>query len=617
MELGYAHQLFQEKQRKGLKQQNISKEWPLLNRLLECEVLDYIDYSLAKDLLCSEHSEAVAAFVCYLCLAARSGHICVEINGNILNPDPRELFHTPQLELTDKATLENDCDLFAELVRKGVTLLPIKLLQILEQGNGALMFPIYKDRNRFYFQRNLFAENEIKQCVEILYHSNPSLSVDLPLLQEKLAKFIADKQLLAEQAQAIMHAAQYGLTLITGGPGTGKTYTAGVLIKALLESLTPEQKNQFEIMLSAPTGKATANLQASLQRATDGKLQTVKIVTGTLHRLLYRMPFDKLSADLILVDESSMIDIRLMVRLLRAIKPGARLILLGDRYQLPPVEGGSLFTDLNVWGLSLPRQPVIALKTCLRIESQPIYEFAQAVNAGDYSAIEKLLSNPHRELDRLSFEGADFMVQHHLIHYAKHYFPTAAIQNYDHSFLETFQKFRLLSPLRQGPLGIESLNQELFLAMVKTVPRGGFMAIPILIVQNDDRLELYNGDVGVLFCRKLKGIEQGIPFAEEHIAFFAGRGTDQPFYQEQHQARAIPMVLLPPYEIAYCLSVHKSQGSEFDHVLLVMPEGSELFGREVLYTAITRAKKKLSFYSSDQTLQQTVQRCCSRLSGLR
>jgi exodeoxyribonuclease V alpha subunit len=130
-----------------------------------------------------------------------------------------------------------------------------------------------------------------------------------------------------------------------------------------------------------------------------------------------------------------------------------------------------------------------------------------------------------------------------------------------------------------------------------------------MIVSNHQRLELCNGEVGLLF-EKVRGD------SSSHFAVFEGRGPAQPYFNEDLEVRKLPAIVLPQYEFAYCLSVHKSQGSEFDRVLLLLADGSELFGREVLYTAVTRAKKSLELYGSDQIIESVLEQQPQRISGI-
>jgi len=229
-----------------------------------------------------------------------------------------------------------------------------------------------------------------------------------------------------------------------------------------------------------------------------------------------------------------MIDAGMMARLFAAVKTGARLVLLGDAEQLPPVEAGGLFVDLT------RHENVCHLTRCLRTELQEIVSMAEAVKRGEIIPTKPLPSL--KELVKM--EGT------------------------------------ILTPLRRGPYGADALNRRC--AAARTGP------VPILITVNDRKLGLFNGDVGTL---------------EGECARFS-------------EGREISKSLLPAYEYAYVLSVHKSQGSEYDAVSILLPPGSERFGREMLYTAITRGRKKVDVYGDPSVVEAIVAKKTPRLSGL-
>jgi exodeoxyribonuclease V alpha subunit len=162
----------------------------------------------------------------------------------------------------------------------------------------------------------------------------------------------------------------------------------------------------------------------------------------------------------------------------------------------------------------------------------------------------------------------------------------------------------LLSPLRKGPLGVESLNEAIWQQISSQNFSMGWLAIPIMIVKNDHQQDLFNGETGILI-RSLPLQSIG----REDYALFASRENTQ-------EHRRFSASVLPPYEYAYCISVHKSQGSEFDHVILALPEGAEIFGREMLYTAITRARKQFDLYGSDETVRKIIKQKEIRLSRI-
>lgn len=586
--------------------------WPILHQFLALGGLSYVDCALAELLLKDypEANEKCAAFICYLSAAARQGHLCVRVVEKNIYPDPF-LFWSDSNISSDIGELTKT---LSEMIMEGALLIPKELITNYSATDSYFpSTPICKQGDNFYLQRYWVYETLFLQHLHNLEQSNPSLSLDVNILRKQVQEAEKDKILLTEQGKAILNIATENLTLICGGPGTGKTYTAGQLIKFFWSSLSEEQRQKCRIALAAPTGKAAANLQKSLAKVVNDLKDFKLSKAQTLHALLnIRGPqwtVQKLTADLIIVDESSMIDVRLMTCLLAAVKPGARLVLLGDPHQLPPVEAGSLFADLIAYRKtsSNQQQHPIELKKCLRAELQGIIDFADSINAGDVNRTLGFLSN--REscgVSRVQLSEQD------LIEYACPYFPST--DHFDEhnpqKILEAFNQFRLLSPLRKGSFGVDELNRLFLKQMIKKISRGVFIA-PIMLVNNDARLELFNGEVGILVRRnRFSSDFQDLQCQEGDYALFPSKN------QSDCEARKFPALLLPKFEYAYCLSVHKSQGSEFDHVLLLMPEGAQVFGREVLYTAATRAKKKLEILGDDEILKETIQRCSHRFSGV-
>ena len=568
--LGFAQKLFLEKGEKSFwraSQKSLLKE----DGLLDLDEGTYIDSVLVEQLLQDhpEIDEKVASLIYRLSAAAREGHLCLEYT----DADLDSLNFPPSLVTHYSADHLND--------------------------SSFPTTPLCRFENLFYLQRYWVQETLFIKSLLRMIEFSPTLKIEAFKVQERLNVLQNEKKLLPEQAQAILAASQQSLTIISGGPGTGKTYTAGLLFN-ILWSLV-ENPEKCQTAFAAPTGKAAANLSSSLAKA-FGKEVEVK----TLHSLLgigsYMDEEVILSADLVLVDECSMIDANMMGRLLASIKPGARLILLGDKHQLPPVEAGSLFSDMMIYLEKIGRSAT-ELKTCLRAELQEIIECADRINNGNSEGLIEMIQAGKMAHYPLPVEGSLFPYQQKLFSRVESFFPILKPDHVSPSeLLRLFDKFRLLSPLRKGPLGVDEINAYLFHQLMKKVPEGVEMIIPIMIAQNDKRLELSNGEVGILVSRKgHKGVGDYALFPQKNSL--------------ESNPRQLPSLLLPRYEYAYCLSVHKSQGSEFERVLLVMPAGSERFGREVLYTAVTRARKALEIWANVETLTQTVSQQKTRMSG--
>ena len=390
------------------------------------------------------------------------------------------------------------------------------------------------------------------------------------------------ERLELEQASAIRHALSSPLSCIFGGPGTGKTYTAGIFLQCFLRAYPKNELPFLRIALAGPTGKATANLEKSIQHALGKEYETFKkqIDVKTLHALLGMRRFTSkrevptfLPYQLYIVDESSMVDVSLMAEFLAHVRTGAKVLFLGDPYQLPPVEPGEIFSDF------VKKENVGGLTKCLRTDLAVILQLASYVKEGnaeqtvellvrgDSAATFHCIDNP--QTLKKSFENEKER-------FSKIFTKLLAQKIDPKQLLVELNQFRLLSPLQDGPWGVKTLNRYFHHPLE-----------PVMISQNDYQLNLMNGEIGVLE-------------KEAGYAFFLGK--------KEEEVRKVPAILLSTSERAYALSVHKSQGSEFDHVVLFLPPGSEVFGRKMLYTAITRARKKIEIWGSLETLKACITR---------
>lgn len=588
------------------------RECPLLDSLFTQKRISYLDYILVHRLL-RDHPEAgqeVALFLCHLTLAAKEGHLCVHVSDTGVNPTVAHLWRNEEGRLS-----VDEEQALTQKMLVGAKNIPHVIITTLDKHHDLIPHtPICREGDTFYLQRYWIFETLFLKHLKRHIQTHPILEINSVKVKETLQNMIQNKVLLEEQAQAIEQACSNSLTLITGGPGTGKTYTAGHLIRVFWENLSEEQKASCQIVLAAPTGKAAANLQRSLSSVAASLKGFPLIQSKTLHALLgikqgvSHQDSKRLSADLVVIDESSMIDVRMMASLFESLKPGSRLILLGDKHQLPSVEAGSVFVDLIQLHYKYPQLniPCVSLSVCLRAELKSLIDFAQLVNLGLAQEVLHQLNHIHVQgIKRIHLSDDKKEAQRKFLSHICSYFPSI-IQpgKRPEQLLDLFQSIRLLSPMRKGPFGVEMLNQLIWEQLSQKYSMNGWMAIPIMIAVNDYSQELFNGETGVL-VRRLPMHALG----PDDYALFPSR-------QEGGEVRRISALLLPKYELAYCLSVHKSQGSEFERVVLVLPEGSELFGREVLYTAITRARKSLEIYGSDTVIVKTVEQQGLRLSGI-
>ncbi|OGN59011.1 MAG: hypothetical protein A3D18_02415 [Chlamydiae bacterium RIFCSPHIGHO2_02_FULL_49_29] len=464
-----------------------------------------------------------------------------------------------------------------------VTLFPEEVVERVDRTSGPFAKPLCLFGDLLYLQKNWIFENRLLKELK-------RLSEPLPLL--RLSDEAED--LTEEQRNAMQRAAGSSLSLITGGPGTGKTYMAARIIRAFLK-----ENASFRLALAAPTGKAAAALEDALC-GMGGSFPSARV--ATVHALLFLKPHSeevekKLPYDLILVDEASMLDARLFAALLASVQVGTRLILMGDSDQLPPVEAGSLFADLLDLGLF----PCTRLTKWLRTESRPLLELARAIRDGDKAVALQLMRKESLQGDfGFSFLSVN-QIHERIWSFVKERIPAHFSQRpTKEEIRQVLEGFRILSCLRTGPLGVDALNQKLVNQFYRTAPVGSYVAIPVLLTRSDSSRDLYNGQTGVFI--KQKEERDGVLLTEKDEIVFA--------------ERTLPALAVAHFEYACCLSVHKSQGSEYAEVLLLVPKGSDNFGREVLYTAATRAKNQLWVVGDEATIEKALERSSRRQSGL-
>ena len=461
------------------------------------------------------------------------------------------------------------------------------------------------------------------------------------------------------------------LSVITGGPGTGKTYTAARLL-ALLLALSPAP-DRLRIALAAPTGKAAARLRQAIETAL-GQLQrqlgdalplqllAAQVASArTLHGLLGARPGTRhlrhgpahpLEVDVLIVDEASMVHLEMMAKLLDALPPQARLVLLGDKDQLASVEAGAVLGDLchgaqaghyrpstlaylaATTGQAVPegladaQGSALAQQTVMLRRSQRfggvIGDLAAAVNSGDAGRAQALLGatsdgpvvwlTPATPADVLSLalagrSGAPGGYQACLALLAQR--PQGAEaqaqQTWVRAVLQAFDQFRVLCAVREGDWGVQGLNLaiESRLAKAGLLPGRGewYEGRPVLVTRNDADLGVFNGDIGLALRSGGVGTEQ----ASLRVWFADGPAL-----------RSVSVSRLPAVETAFAMTVHKAQGSEFDHTVLVLPpEGGRICSRELIYTGITRARSALTLVSpTPAALVQGLGRSVRRSSGL-
>ncbi len=479
-------------------------------------------------------------------------------------------------------------------------------------GDTAHQTPLILDDQRLYLHRYWHYENQVAAGIYARLSPEP---VDKQALMVQIESLFADaRPEEQEQQSAVLQAVQQRFTVISGGPGTGKTTTVVKILAALL-TIQPD----IRIALAAPTGKAAARMMDSIQNRIDqisidaDKRSLIPTRASTLHRLLgYRQRHfqygreHRLAVDCVIVDEASMIDLSLMFHLLQALPDRARLILLGDRDQLASVSAGNVMGDITGHGRSLDQaSPELAgaialLRHSYRFDaSGGIANLAQQVNLGDSNAALSLLESRDKSIHWQISEDEQLEPKY-LDWILKSYQPVFEADSVSDA-LQQFDKTRVLSAINWGPLGVNELNQLIsskLLAKNQLPDSGSFHGMPIMVNRNHYELGIFNGDSGILWQTR-KGLV---------ACFDDGSGG----------VREISLNRLSDYSPAWVTTVHKSQGSEFDSVLLVLPGDAEaeVLSRELLYTAITRARRDFHLHAGRSVITQTIKRLTKRDSGL-
>ncbi|OBG28932.1 exodeoxyribonuclease V subunit alpha [Mycobacterium sp. 852002-51057_SCH5723018] len=557
-----------------------------LRRFNEAGVLESSDVHVAQRVtaLAEETDHSVALAVALAARALRGGSVCVDLTTVADDAG------VPELPWPDP----------------GGWLAALRASRLL--GDPPVLH-LYDDR-LLYLDRYWREEEQV--CADLLTLSVPAA---LPNVSG-LARLFPPPH-YEEQRAAAEIAVSQAVTVLTGGPGTGKTTTVARLLALLAEHADRSGATRLRIAMAAPTGKAAARLTEAVA-AEVGKLEVVDrerlsgLQAVTLHRLLGSRPDssvrfrhhrgNRLPHDVIVVDETSMVSLTMMARLLEAVRPDARLILVGDADQLASVEAGAVLADL-VDGLSARDDVrVAALRTSHRF-GQTIGALAEAIRAGDADHVVAQLRSGDEDVEFVELgDGADgsaplraILLPHALR------LREAAIAGAVETALATLDEHRLLCAHRRGPFGVQYWNQQVqrWLAEETGQPAWSpwYAGRPLLVTANDYGLRVYNGDTGV-----------AVADAEGLRAFIGGAAGPLDFATSR----------LADIETMHAMTIHKSQGSQADEVtVLVPPQDSRLLTRELFYTAVTRAKGKVRVVGSEASVRAAIGRRAARASGLR
>jgi exodeoxyribonuclease V alpha subunit len=416
-----------------------------------------------------------------------------------------------------------------------------------------------------------------------------------------------------EQREAAELALNQRLTVLTGGPGTGKTTTVARLLALLAGENEAAGRPRLRIALAAPTGKAANRLQEAVQAEIDlleavDRQRISGLQATTLHRLLGSLPDsssrfrhhrgNRLPHDVIVVDETSMVSLTMMARLLEAVRPEARLLLVGDPDQLASVDAGAVLADL-VEGLGRRTDVRIAeLRTSHRF-GETIGALAAAIRDGDADLAVEVLRAGGDHVEWLEVDDPAAALRQVLLPQALAV-RRAAILGDGRSALATLEEHRLLCAHRRGPFGVQHWNHQverwLTEATGEPIWSAWYVGRPILVTANDYGLGLFNGDTGVTVVGEA-GLRAVVAGTDAPLNFGTGRLAD--------------------VETMHAMTIHKSQGSQAAEVTVLMPPvDSRLLTRELFYTAVTRAKSRVRVVGAEDEVRAAIERRAVRATGL-
>ena len=575
---------------------------PILPRLSESGLFSEADLYQARfaaSLARPGHADLAAGLTALVSLAVREGHVC--------------------LHLGDEGVRER----LAALGLDGLE----GRLETGVIGAPDSDLPLILDGERLYFARFFRDEQSLARAFLSLAAAPPR---DIPV--ELLPDIFRSSGSETDwQDVACFAALRSRFCVISGGPGTGKTTTVA---RILALAARMHAGTNFRIRLAAPTGKAASRMSEALAAAFPGGNlppelgESLTQGAQTVHRLLgwgaggFRHGRgNPLPLDMLVVDEASMLDLELTARLLEALPEHASLVLLGDRNQLASVEAGAVLgnlcpedavnafspafaTDAARAGASLSEASRVSALTDHVVELRKSWRFgadsgiaalAACIVAGEAGKAAELLSQPHGDLEMKECSGHAALVAE-LAPLVRTAFRGLGTETDPARAFETFGALRLLSPVRQGPRGTEALNRMVREALGAPSGDGWYQGRPVMVLENDYSLGLFNGDTGI-----------ALPVGDALRVFFP---TPEGF-------TSFSPARLPRHETCYAMTVHKSQGSEFEHTVLILPEEPcPVLGRELLYTALTRARDRFALFGTAEQVRDTVLNPVRRDSGL-
>ena len=606
----------------------------VLRTFNEAGVLSAADVHVARRLgrLCGEESEPALLAAAFAARAPRLAHVCTDL-------------------ATARDRVSVDTDLPVD-----VAALPWPPHWVDEVAASRLVGtggPLHLAGTRLYLDRYWREERQVAADLRARGQVGAT-DVDHGLLSAGLSRLFSsgppDYQRLAAATAVLRH-----LAVVAGGPGTGKTTTVARVLALLHEQAAGAGQRPPLVALAAPTGKAAARLEEAVHEearrlpiAADAREWLLGLSAVTLHRLLGWQPGNRarfrhdrrnrLPHGVVVVDETSMVALTMMARLLEAVRPAARLVLVGDPDQLASVEAGAVLGDIvgpAAGGLLLSDaarralseaagQPVdaseapahaavadgiVVLRKVHRFRGA-IAQLAEAVQRGDAGAAVEVLAGEHDDVVWLRVDvaaagrGALHGVRDAVVD-AGTRVSVAAAAGRGREALSALGGFRLLCAHRRGPYGVSTWTAQverwLGLAGAGAGAGGGgwYPGRPLLVTENDYGLGLYNGDSGVVVAHGDAGAVRAV-------------------FERRGELLELTPQRLSAVDTVYAMTVHKAQGSQFDEVAVLLPDPtSPILTRELLYTAITRARRRLILVGTEETVRGAVERPITRASGLR
>ena len=551
----------------------------------------------ALGLITGEPDDEVLLAVALACRAVRSGSVCLDLAA------------APAAVAT--AAGEDDATAALPWPEHAAWVRALEASPLVEQG------VVRWEHGLVYLDR--YHEQETQVLRDLADRAARTPPVDSAVLGPVLDRVFPGEQ-YAEQREAGHRTAAQWTTVLTGGPGTGKTTTVAGLLVAL-RAQHPDDAPPLRVALTAPTGKASARLQESLGEATrpregepdrftdEERRWLAGLESMTLHRLLGRRPDtgtrfrhhrgNRLAADVIVVDETSMVSLTMMARLLEAVRPDTRLVLVGDPDQLSSVEAGAVLGDLVTGFAGRPASPVVALLTSHRFGDR-IGALARTIRDERPDEALEILAGGDDVIEWVRDDHPSATIRAAVLPGALAARDAALAGDADRA-LRALDTHRMLCAHRDGPAGVEHWNRRIEAWLAAETGDGlydrAYPGRPVLVTANDYAIGLYNGDSGVVVTT-----DEG-----PRVAFPTMAG--EPLLVAPARLGAI--------QTMHAMTIHKSQGSQVDEVTVLLPdEDSRLLTRELFYTAITRARLRVRVIGSEDAVRAAIGRRAQRASGL-